>query len=326
MIERGVVGEHEIFVHGQAKPFPNVRHDLGLFDRINAEFPFQILVEFNEIGRVAGVVHHDVDDGGHHGLIVDGGWGRCRSSGRRRRNGWDGLSDDLPGRGGFGFNGRRKPFPGLGRGVGFTLNTAVEVVLTPHVGDQFVLQHAEDHVVRAGQRTDPSQQPLSVDAFTFNRPPTQQRQRNLGTKASGEPQPVFHVGVMTTFGEVQVAQFWILFFVVGDGRNALGQQPVQHGGVFNAHRHGMAGEPLGVGNDQLVGGFAKGVPKGLHFRLGGTAASGRVGFVREKGRVGRNVVPIKAPPAFHALDETVHDLADVVHVKAGAVVGGIGGC
>ena len=59
-----------------------VDHDLGLLDRINAQFTFQILVQFNEVCRISGVLDNDIDDLLRHRFI---GYRCCcnRSNGLR---------------------------------------------------------------------------------------------------------------------------------------------------------------------------------------------------------------------------------------------------
>ena len=90
VIERGVLGENEGFVDGEAVEISQFRHDLGLFDRVNAEFTLEVLIQFNEVGWVARVFDDDRDDlccniagrGGYHrdGCCFDDGWG-CRFGG-----------------------------------------------------------------------------------------------------------------------------------------------------------------------------------------------------------------------------------------------------
>ena len=86
MVECWVVGKHEVLVNGQGEAVANVRHDLGLFHGVNAEFTLQILVQFNEVSRVAGVFDHDLNDGLRHRSVVhrrsSRGGNRCRDRGR----------------------------------------------------------------------------------------------------------------------------------------------------------------------------------------------------------------------------------------------------
>ena len=71
MIERRIVCEDEIFVHGQTKLLPDIGHDFRLLHRVNAQFAFKVLVEFNKVRRITGVVNHDFNHRGDHSLVVD---------------------------------------------------------------------------------------------------------------------------------------------------------------------------------------------------------------------------------------------------------------
>ena len=51
---------------------PDVCHDFGLFYRINAQLAFEVLVEFNEVGRIAGVVNHHLNHSSGHRSVVNG--------------------------------------------------------------------------------------------------------------------------------------------------------------------------------------------------------------------------------------------------------------
>ena len=55
----------------------DVRHDFGLLHRINAQLTLKVLVEFNEIGRIPGVVNNDRNNGSGHLGVVNGRCGRC---------------------------------------------------------------------------------------------------------------------------------------------------------------------------------------------------------------------------------------------------------
>ena len=78
VVERGVVGEHEVFVDGKAKSVTDVGHDFGLLHRVNTQFTFEVLVEFNEICGVTRVFNDDRYDGRRHFGVVDHRcWCRC---------------------------------------------------------------------------------------------------------------------------------------------------------------------------------------------------------------------------------------------------------
>ena len=90
VVERRVVREQEVLVHWEREARSDVGHDLGLLDRVNAKFTLEVLVHFDEVSRVAGVLHDDRHHGVHEVTCIGRGngsgwcwgWGRCRS--RRR--------------------------------------------------------------------------------------------------------------------------------------------------------------------------------------------------------------------------------------------------
>ena len=58
-----MVGQDEVFVDGKGETLPNVRHNFRLLHRVDAQFALKVLVQFNKISRVAGVVNHHINDG-----------------------------------------------------------------------------------------------------------------------------------------------------------------------------------------------------------------------------------------------------------------------
>ena len=90
VIEGWIVCQHEILVHGKTEPFTDVRHDFGLFHRINAQFTLEVLIEFNKVRRVASVLDHDLNDRAHQFTVLNhggggSGWRRCCWRGRSGR-------------------------------------------------------------------------------------------------------------------------------------------------------------------------------------------------------------------------------------------------
>ena len=77
VIERWIVCEDEIFVHGQTKLLTDIGHDFSLLHRVNAQFALKVLVKFNKVCRITGVVNHDFNHRCDHSLVVDDS-GRCR--------------------------------------------------------------------------------------------------------------------------------------------------------------------------------------------------------------------------------------------------------
>jgi hypothetical protein len=77
VVQRWMVGENKVLVNGQPEFVSDVRHDFGLLHRINAQLTLKVLVEFNEIGRIPGVVNNDRNNGSGHLGVVNGRCGRC---------------------------------------------------------------------------------------------------------------------------------------------------------------------------------------------------------------------------------------------------------
>ena len=189
MVERGVIGKNEILVHRQAKLVADIGHDLGLLDCINAQLTFEVLVEFNEVGRIAGVVHHDLDHGCDHAFVVRygcsrsrrGGWRWCRFGlcFRSRCGGWFWCGLGSGGHRGFAF-------PIGGDGPWIALNAAVEVVFAVNIGHEFVLEDAHDDIVGSGESSCPSKQAATIDTLAFNRPPSHQGKGDLRAKTGCE--------------------------------------------------------------------------------------------------------------------------------------------
>ena len=189
VIERRIISQHEIFVDGESEAFTDVRHDFGLLHRVNAQLSFEILVQFNKVRRVTGMVDNNLDDRGDHFAVCHhgsgwsryGGCGRLGGCWRHGRSGSCGCS-----RCSRRIHHRWTTLP-LGRwGPRVALDTAVEVVVTVHVGHEFVLQDTHDDVVGASETASPSQQLRPVDAFALNWPSAHERQGDLRAKACGE--------------------------------------------------------------------------------------------------------------------------------------------
>ena len=62
VIQRGVLTQHERLVHGQAVEVPKLSHNLGLLDRVNPEFTFQVLIQFDEVSRVTRMLDNNLDN------------------------------------------------------------------------------------------------------------------------------------------------------------------------------------------------------------------------------------------------------------------------
>ena len=199
VVQRWIVSKHEILVNGQGEASANIGHDLRLLDRVNAQFPFQVLVKFNKVGRITGVLDHDVNDRLHHraiGRLCSRRWRRYRrgrGGGGRGHRRW--LVDR---RLRFAWSDGGLAFPRFGGWPSIALDAAVKVVVSVDIGNEFVLQNPHDHIVRSGQSPRPCQEFGPVDALSFNRPFPHQRQGDLGTETGGEPKAVLDGRVVTS--------------------------------------------------------------------------------------------------------------------------------
>ena len=174
VVERRMVGEHEVLVHGQREPVPKRRHDFGLLDRVNAQLAFQILIHFDEFCRVACVFDHhfnhsssDLFIAGVHGDRCCRGGGGCRlGSGLRCRLRWSFRFFD-------------HAFEGSAWTPCLALHPAVEVAFPIDIRDQGVVLDAQHDVVRACKTPVPCQHGPTVHALTLDRPASHQREGNL---------------------------------------------------------------------------------------------------------------------------------------------------
>ena len=64
-------GKKEVFIDWKIEQLANVDHDFGLLDRINTEFTFQILIQFNKISRIPSMLDDHIDDLLCHCIIID---------------------------------------------------------------------------------------------------------------------------------------------------------------------------------------------------------------------------------------------------------------
>ena len=165
---------------------------------------------------------------------------------------------------------------------------------------------------------------LVVRAVVAARHAAQQRHADLRAKACRQVQRILH-RVAPAAAEVERAQIRVHFLVVGNRRHDAIFQNLDGDHILDARAHRMAGEALGVADDDLVGGFAKGVAQGEHFRRGAAAAGGRVGFVRNKGHLRSHAEAVEAKAALSPRHQAVHHIADVAHVQPRAMEGAVGG-
>ena len=254
-----MVGEHKILVDGERETIAQGRHDLRLLDGVNAQLAFKVLIHLDEFGRITGVLNDHFDHRRRDLIVADGRHGgrscnRC-SRGRRgrRRRRLIGLFLEA--------------FEGLTRAPGVALHAAVEVVISVHVGDEFVVQHAKNHVVCSCELSVPCKDRSAVHTFTFNGPSSNHGKGDLRSETGSKSNAVFDSVDVATLAEVEVAQLWVHFLVVGDGREAAVVKAVDHARVFNADAHGVARESLRVRDEDFVRAFSERHAEGFDLRL-----------------------------------------------------------
>ncbi len=118
-----------------------------------------------------------------------------------------------------------------------------------------------------------------------------------------EPNPAprcnaYSIGIGAALRQVQRTQLGIDFLEVGHRRHQSGLQRLDREHIFDAGGHGVAGEALGVGDHDLVGGVAEDVAQGVDLRRGAAAARRRVGFVGNEDRVRRDLFAGECRCAF----------------------------
>ncbi len=157
-----------------------------------------------------------------------------------------------------------------------------------------------------------------VDTLAIARYTLHQAYRQLRAEARRNAQGVTNV-VMSAAREIERAQLRIDLLVVGYRRYDLALEHFNRNCVLDAHAHRMAGEPLGVGDHQLLGVLAECMSQGVYLGAGASAAGGCVGLVGDEDSLRRHQVPIETVLVLHPADEGVHCLGDVLDVQARTV-------
>ena len=197
MTQRRIVSENKILIHGEVKPVANIGHDLSLLHRINAQFSFEVLVQFDKVSRITRVIDDYFDDRGNHALVVH----RNATGGRNWRSHCRrGLHFGRRGRCSRCSDGRHRgfAFPRRRGGPRFALNASMEIVFAVNVGHEFVLKNAHHDIVSSSKTPGPCQQSGTVDSVAFNGPPSHQGQGDLRAKTSSKAQAVFQFRVVAT--------------------------------------------------------------------------------------------------------------------------------
>ena len=130
--------------------------------------------------------------------------------------------------------------------------------------------------------------------------------------------------VVTTAGQVQVSELRIELAVVRDRRNYACLEHLDRNNLLDTDTHGVPGETLRVGHQDLVGRTAEYLLQCGCLRLSATAPGRRVGLVRDEDGVGCDLTAIETVARLCVSYEGLHDLGDVMNVQAAAVERTIG--
>ena len=148
--------------------------------------------------------------------------------------------------------------------------------------------------------------------------PPQQRHRDLRAESGGQSQGVLH-RVRPALGQVQRTELRIGIAVVGDRRDDPGLQCLHRHDVFQTDPHRVAGEPLGVGDDDTIRVGAEHPPQREDLGGGAAASCRRVRLVGHENRRRCDRVTVDAAARLGAGDQALHHVTDVVDVEPGAV-------
>ncbi len=146
---------------------------------------------------------------------------------------------------------------------------------------------------------------------------------DLRAEAGGQPQRVAH-RLRAAARQVELAQVRVGLAQVGHRRHPLLLQHAHRGPVLDAHAHRVAGEALGVGDDDALGRRAEDPAQRVHLGAGRTAARRGVGLVRDEHQLLGQPGAVEPVPAFGRGHQALHDRGDVVGVQPGAVEGAVG--
>ena len=123
----------------------------------------------------------------------------------------------------------------------------------------------------------------------------------------------------------QVAEVGVGLLQVGHWRHDLVLEDLDADDVLDPHAHRVAGEALGVRDDDAVGNGPEDLAQGRDLRGRAAAASRGVGLVRHEDRLRCHRLPVDAEAALRGRHEALDDARHVPHVEAGRVEGAVAG-
>ena len=165
---------------------------------------------------------------------------------------------------------------------------------------------------------------LVIDAVQSTGDAAGQGEADLRAEAGCQMQRILH-RIAPAAAEVQHTQIGIDFLEIGNRRNDTVFQDFDGDHVLDADAHGVAGEALGVGHYDVVGGFAEGVAQSDDFGRSAAAAGGGVRLVRHEDGLRGHRVAVDAEATFGGRHQVLHDHLDVVDIQTRAVVGAVAG-
>ena len=264
---------------------------LGLLHGVDAEVGFEVQVDVEQVGGVAGLCGHD-----GHDLLLDPvpGWRRGRGLGhgssRRGRSFGDAGSDHRSGRGRRVGLSRRDRLRRRCDGRRRRTRHGWAVVVDP----QRALGDLSDGRRQPAGRHQPRLPCLGVDDAVLEaelvrlgvttgrgRHHPIQGHAHLRPEAGAEPQRVAD-GVRTTVGQVELSQLGVGHLVVRHRGHDPGFDRLDGDDVLDPDAHGMTGESLGVGDHHLTGRGAEDPPEGSDLGLRAASPRRRVGLVGDE--------------------------------------------
>ena len=118
--------------------------------------------------------------------------------------------------------------------------------------------------------------------------------------------------------QVEGTQLGVHLPEVGDGRHDAGLQRLHRDDIFQADTHRVAGDALGVGDDDAVGTCAEHPAQSVYLRSSRTTTRRRVGLVGHEDQFACHRGAIRAS-YFALTHHCFHDPADVLHIQPGAM-------
>ena len=152
----------------------------------------------------------------------------------------------------------------------------------------------------------------------------QQGEGQLRTKARRQMDGVLD-RVAPATAQVELSKVRVNLAEVGHGRDDPVFQDLHRDHVLDADAHGVAGETLGVRDDDGVRCRAEALAQSGHLSGGAAATGGGEGFVRHEDQLRGDGSPVNAETALGGGNQPIHHLRNMIDIEAGAVESAVGG-